>query len=275
MRRTVNTSPSSNNTQSDTICLQQARHIVNMFSQCTDADGVYGFPFLPYLLEATITIVACLTRLPTLRVHYRETVEAAFKMLTHFCKKSWVSGRMARMIFKLGDIIPRVFVTDAAYIHPMQFDSSTITDYTTSTSPHSHRLQESNNMPSLQQDMRIQSHSPSTQPPAGGIMWSMGPPQGGGGKQPAVDDQNNTPMPNNQEAQMLEDENTMQNFQLSMIADFPFELNFGNTASQAIGPSNQAGLSNKEDFPTAYRGTFDLDWLDELTSQENRYLAPS
>ncbi|PVH76619.1 hypothetical protein DL98DRAFT_387072, partial [Cadophora sp. DSE1049] len=102
-------SPSSHNVESDTMCLQQARSIISMFAQCTAADAVYGFPFLPYLLEASITILSCLTRLPNLRANYKETTEDSLRMLTQFCKKSWVSGKMARIIFKLGDIIPKIF----------------------------------------------------------------------------------------------------------------------------------------------------------------------
>lgn len=80
-----------------------------MFCQCSLADGVYGFPFLPYLLEATIVILACLTRLPNLKQIYRGTVDKAIEMLKKLYRKTWVSGKVARMIFKLGSIIPSVF----------------------------------------------------------------------------------------------------------------------------------------------------------------------
>lgn len=267
MRRAQN-STWSNNHQSDMICLQQARHIVNMFSQCTVADGVYGFPFLPYLLEVTIAILACLTRLPTLKSHYRETVQAALKMLTQFYKKSWVSGKMARIIFKLGDIIPRVFATDEVYMNQIHLGSNMRQEYGTNSSLHFQGLQEPNDMPP-RLDHRIQSHSPSTQPPAMRGMWQIDTPEGNGGKRPGIDGQNITPMPNNQAAQMSEDENTIQNFQPSLIADFPFELNFGNTASHAIAPSHQPSLNSREDFSIPFLGAFDLEWLDGLISNDN------
>jgi len=274
MKRTPDTSTWSNNLHSETICLQQARHIVNMFSQCTVTDAVHGYPFLPYLLEVTITILACLTRLPALRVHYRGTVETALEMLTQFCKKSWVSGKIARTIFKLGDIIPRVFVADAAYTDPMHFGSAPRPDHGTNTNPHSRVLQESSKMPPTQPDHRMQSHSPSNQPPAAGTMWRMDPSQGNGGQRPEVDGKVITPIPDNQAAQRLEGENTNQNFQSFMIADFPFELNFGNTVSQAIAPSRQATFNN-DDFSGLFRSAFDLDWLDELFPIDSSFLAPS
>lgn len=87
--------------------------MVNMFVQCSLKDGVYGFPYLPYLLEAAISIIACLTRIPSLKSKYRETTETAFRILKLCYTKTWVSGKIARMIFRLGEIIPRVFSSES------------------------------------------------------------------------------------------------------------------------------------------------------------------
>lgn len=261
--------------QSDMICLQNARHIVNMFSQCTVADGVYGFPFLPYLLEVTIVILACLTHLPTLKWHYRGTVQIALQMLTEFYKKSWVSGKMARIIFKLGDVIPRVFATDESYMHQIHHGSDFGLEGSSDMGLQLGGLQGPDNMPP-QQDQMTQSHSSSAQhPSAVRSMWHIETLESRGGKRLGLDGQNITPIPDSQADQMPGVESTMENPQHSMIADFPFELNFGNTALNAIAPSHQPSPNDGEDFSTTVLGGFDLEWLTSLISNDSLVSAPT
>jgi len=64
-------------------------------------------------------------------------------------------------------------------------------------------------------------------------------------------------------------------FQSSMIADFPFEMNFGNASSLAMAPATQVQGSSgneKEDFSTPFLGIMDLEWLNELLPQDDRIL---
>jgi hypothetical protein len=242
-----------------------------MFAQCSYSDGVYGFPFVGYLLEATITILACLSRIPTLKSAYRDITELALKLLNRFCKKTWVSGKMARIIYKLGDIIPRVFAN--RHIPTPLMDASNPTSPVIAT-PQPINSDGANNNPSNTTNfipdgaMLGCQHQPlSTNNP-----WHMYQPlqkkfqplgqfpqSYGSGNMNAQ----------SQASGLFNGGNDVDGagtaFQPSMIADFPFELNFGNAGLHAQGQN--------DDFSTHFLSLEDLDWVDEVVRQENRLLA--
>lgn len=278
MRRTQSSSsPCGYSIESDSICLQQARSIIGMFAQCSAADAIHGFPFLPYLLEATITILSCLTRLPNLKPIYRETAENAQRMLTQFCKKSWVSGKMARMIFKLGDIIPKIFATDQThgYLPPQGTSLGTAETNRHDNAIHHQQeilLNQSSHiyLPPLPRQSSVDTsfslnNHPTSSPDQTCRMDPSGPTA------------NHLPNHDNHESQFLGDDTFANStFESSMMVDFPFETNFGSMASHAIAPTTGAGASSavadRDDFSTPFLGTFDLEWLNELLHQENRIL---
>ncbi|KAH7419739.1 fungal-specific transcription factor domain-containing protein [Cadophora sp. MPI-SDFR-AT-0126] len=254
-------SPSSHNVESDTICLQQARSIISMFAQCTAANAVYGFPFLPYLLEATITILSCLTRLPNLRASYKETTEESVRMLTQFCKKSWISGKMARIIFKLGDIIPKIFAADRSMV---SYQVNGSTDNICASHQGDSQAHESG---SIQPHILVP-HSPNSQ--AAHSSESNWQP-----KAPTPNYNDSTTVGQGEVQFLMDDSFTDSTFESSMITDFPFEMNFGNAASHTMAPVTQVqgSLGNeKEDFSTPFLGIMDLEWLNELLPQDNRIL---
>lgn len=257
-------SPYSNSVESDTMCLQQARSIVGMFGQCTAEDAIYGFPFFPYLLEATIIILSCLTRLPNLKTAYRETTEDSLRMLTQFCKKSWVSGKTARIIFKLGDIIPKMFAVDRNDDHLPASQSGNLP-------PPQGAAHNYNNIPTRENSGDSSLVMVSTSPnnysaPSSDLSWR---------RNAHTSDPNILPHENPQFP--TDDSFADSNFHSSMIADFPFEMNFGNAVNHAVGAATNhagglSGTAEKDDFSTPFLGTMDLEWLNELLPQENRIM---
>ncbi|KAL3418179.1 fungal specific transcription factor domain-containing protein [Phlyctema vagabunda] len=266
MRRCQNTAVNSTNVESNTICLHQARFIINMFAQCSLKDGVYGFPFLPYLLEATITMLACLTRLPSLRTNYRDTAQKAVKMLNQFYKKTWVSGKMARMIFKLGDILTQVLSAHSgsgprpSEVGSMQATSGRSiprkpaqeTGFTSQRISDKSRQQVLQNDPASLPDFTFH-NSESTQVVNRSTLDSSSQ------YEPSI----------HQPGALIYEANSAEaDMQTSMIADFPFELDFGNLASQAVGPGNNQGLQTEiEDFSTPFFGVYNMEWAEEFLSR--------
>jgi hypothetical protein len=248
--------------EAETICLQRARQIVDMFGQCSLADGVYGFPFLPHLLEATILMLACLTRLPYLKPAYRDTVDVAIEMLKKLYRKTWVSGKVARIISKLGDIIPQVFSSSRTIESPL---SQTATNRMTSIE-HSNQARNLNGSESIARMMGNYVHSPPvTAHTHSQHAWDAN-------NSAATESTFHEQYRQNMLDQHIFPDNHSANLDFQ-FDDFPFELDLGSAVSQnsllhtysvkgaEIGMNGLSGQS---------LDAYNMDWLQNLVAQDGR-----
>lgn len=257
---------------SATICLQHARTIVEMFAQSSPSDGVYGFPYLPYLFEATITILACLTKLPHLKESYRLTTESGLNMLNQFSKKTWVSGKMARMIYKLNYIAPHLLSTDQRSTHG-SFRSSLVGSSCTTVPDCG--VSGKKNAVSTRTDLEM-TPMPTQQHPVetNGLGSDTFAPQSNITGDVVMDP--NQPMSlvqSMEERPVRPEDDMMASFQPSMIADLPFEFQFGNNSSQRLPHSTY--ITGDNDNIGQIFGHHDIDWLDRMISQDASFMDSS
>ncbi|KAH7089245.1 fungal-specific transcription factor domain-containing protein [Paraphoma chrysanthemicola] len=260
----------ANDIEAEAICLRQARCIVDMFAQCSLADGVYGFPFLPYLLESTIVMLACLTRLPYLKQAYRKTIESAMDMLMKFYRKTWVSGKVARIIFQLSKIIPHVFAGTNAV--------------PSNTAPKAHDMTrtESENIGFFNEGAPVTSETLPANPanrhfrtPSDAWVQNNRPQDVWHAKRPEP----NVPTFRHDyhenfsiEQSVPEHDQAEFSFQFD---DFPFELGLTNTAPQnpvLPGHNNLRSSVRPEVSAGQSVDAYNMDWLQELIGQDGRNL---
>ncbi|OBT75482.1 hypothetical protein VF21_04902 [Pseudogymnoascus sp. 05NY08] len=257
---------------SASMCIQDAKTIVGMSAQCSPSDGVYGFPFLAYLLEATITILACLSKLPHLKERYRSIVESALKMLNQWFKKTWVSGKTARMIYKLNYLIPRLFMptqTSApqTVLKPLVEPSYTINQSSHHNNFYHHGSISTNSLQPLNYTM--------TALPAGSPTWLALDTTNRSDAEAASSNTTQTAMgslqidpPSNGAS-----DDMFGNFQSSMIEDFPFELQLGNSAAQVLAQPYTAYTAPQDESMCQWIGNNNVDWLDKLVLQDTWFPA--
>jgi hypothetical protein len=90
--------------ENEVICMRLAQSIIEDFSNVAEDHPKYTFPFLHYLTSATIIALGLIIKQSSFKHTYGElTLEAARSLKKH-CRKTWVSGRMARAVWKLNQM---------------------------------------------------------------------------------------------------------------------------------------------------------------------------
>jgi hypothetical protein len=85
-------------------CMRLAQSIFEDFSNVPEDHPKYTFPFLHYLTSATIIALGLIIKQGSFKHTYGKlTLEAARSLKKH-CRKTWVSGRMARALWKLNQM---------------------------------------------------------------------------------------------------------------------------------------------------------------------------
>ncbi|KAH7061959.1 fungal-specific transcription factor domain-containing protein [Paraphoma chrysanthemicola] len=260
----------ANDIEAEATCLRQARCIVDMFAQCSLVDGVYGFPFLPYLLESTIVMLACLTRLPYLKQTYRKTIESAMDMLMKLYRKTWVSGKVARIIFQLSKIIPHVFA------------GTNTAQSTTAPKAHGSAQTETENIaflderaPATAEPLPANPASRHFRSPSDAWVHNNQPQDVWHAKrvEPNVPTFQHDYRRNSSIVQSFPDQDQADfSFQFD---DFPFELGLSNTAPQnpvLPGHNNFRSSVRPELSGDQSIDAYNMDWLQELIGQDGRNL---
>lgn len=237
-----------------------------MFGQCSLADGVYGFPFLPHLLEATIIILACLTRLPYLKPAYRLTVDVAIEMLRKLYRKTWVSGKVARIISKLGDIIPQVFSTSSTIESPLSQTVLTQRVMLVDKNNHTASSLEAEKATPVARMVGNYDHSPpATTHAQPQNMWDAN------NLAPKESTFHQQFRQNLLGPQIFPDDHSA-NLDIQ-FDDFPFELDLGNAVSQnSLMPTY--GVKGTENGINGVGGqsldAYNMDWLQDLVAHDGR-----
>ncbi|KAJ5638151.1 hypothetical protein N7490_008030 [Penicillium lividum] len=90
--------------ENEVICMRIAQSIFDDFNRMPEQHPKYTFPFLHYLTNATIIALGLIIRQPSFKQAYGElTMKAAGSLLEH-CRKTWVSGKMTRTVWKLNQM---------------------------------------------------------------------------------------------------------------------------------------------------------------------------
>ncbi|EKG16043.1 Transcription factor fungi [Macrophomina phaseolina MS6] len=92
----------------EVMCIQLAHSIISQFSQIPDDYPKFMFPFIHYLLNATIISFALIIKEPLFRRTYGAPTILAAHTLRNYCTKTWVSGKLVRTVLRLNHMINAV-----------------------------------------------------------------------------------------------------------------------------------------------------------------------
>ncbi|CAL5869127.1 uncharacterized protein PFLUO_LOCUS3355 [Penicillium psychrofluorescens] len=105
LHRTLSHQQSSSETiENEVMCMNLARSIIEDFSNVPEEHPKYTFPFLQYLTGATITALGLIIKQPSFKSAYGDLTLEAARSLENHCRMTWVSGRMARAVWKLNQM---------------------------------------------------------------------------------------------------------------------------------------------------------------------------
>jgi hypothetical protein len=100
--------------ENEVICMRVAQSIFDDFNSMPEQHPKYTFPFLHYLTNATIIALGLIIKQSSFKRAYGQLTLKAARSLWDHCRKTWVSGRMARTVWRLNKM------ADATISHPRE-----------------------------------------------------------------------------------------------------------------------------------------------------------
>ncbi|GLA93313.1 hypothetical protein AtubIFM57143_010663 [Aspergillus tubingensis] len=82
-------------------CMQIANGIIEEVSQFPEEKAIFTFPFIHYLIGATITSLGLILKENTFKAAYGGATVHAVRLLESYCTKTWVSGKLIRVVSRL------------------------------------------------------------------------------------------------------------------------------------------------------------------------------
>lgn len=98
----------------EVMCIQLAHSIIGQFSQIPDDYPKFMFPFIHYLLNATVISFALIVKEPLFRATYGTPTVLAVQTLRNYCTKTWVSGKLIRTVLRLNHMVTAVLGDDTS-----------------------------------------------------------------------------------------------------------------------------------------------------------------
>lgn len=95
-------------------CMRVTQSIFDDFNSMPEQHPKYTFPFLHYLTNATIIALGLIIKQSSFKRDYGQLTLKAARSLWDHCRKTWVSGKMARTVWKLNQM------ADATLSHPSE-----------------------------------------------------------------------------------------------------------------------------------------------------------
>lgn len=86
-------------------CARLACQIIDDFHKIPTHYPKYTFPFVHYVTSATVIVYDIVIKYPTSKDAYRESLLTALQMLKVCYRRTWISGKMIRIISKMNTII--------------------------------------------------------------------------------------------------------------------------------------------------------------------------
>ncbi|KAL3474865.1 fungal-specific transcription factor domain-containing protein [Aspergillus californicus] len=108
---TTTSNPRQPAQENDIICIKLTSSIISEFNQAVEDTGAsfaFTFPFLHYLISAAIISLGLILKEPVLKTTYGPTPLRAVELLEAFCRKTWVSGKLIRIVSRLREIARKV-----------------------------------------------------------------------------------------------------------------------------------------------------------------------
>lgn len=98
--------PSTHDTiTNEAVCAQLSSSIIDVFDKVPTNYPKYGFPFISYVMSATMILVSIVTKNPKLKDRYRKSIISAVQSMLYYCRKTWVSGKTIRTVSKLNRMV--------------------------------------------------------------------------------------------------------------------------------------------------------------------------
>lgn len=92
--------------------MQIANRIIEEVSQFPEEKAIFTFPFIHYLIGATITSLGLIMKENTFRAAYGGATVQAVRLLESYCTKTWVSGKLIRVVSRLRHMVSRLLKED-------------------------------------------------------------------------------------------------------------------------------------------------------------------
>ncbi|GLA85016.1 hypothetical protein AtubIFM56815_009239 [Aspergillus tubingensis] len=93
-------------------CMQIANGIIEEVSQFPEEKAIFTFPFIHYLIGATITSLGLILKENTFKAAYGGATVHAVRLLESYCTKTWVSGKLIRVVSSLRHMASRLLKDD-------------------------------------------------------------------------------------------------------------------------------------------------------------------
>ncbi|RAK96852.1 uncharacterized protein BO80DRAFT_505114 [Aspergillus ibericus CBS 121593] len=87
--------------ENEVTCMQIADTLIEEFAQIPEEKAVYTFPFIHYLIGATIVSLGLILKESTFKSAYGRATLHAVQLLESYCSKTWVSGKLIRIVSRL------------------------------------------------------------------------------------------------------------------------------------------------------------------------------
>lgn len=94
--------------ENELISFQIARELIKECLEIPLEQVVFTYPFLHYLISATIVFIALIIKEPTYKDRYGDVTLHVIEVLEAYCHRTWVSGKLIRTVLKLSQITSRV-----------------------------------------------------------------------------------------------------------------------------------------------------------------------
>lgn len=100
--------------ENEVVCMRVAQSVFDDFNGMPEQHPKYTFPFLHYVTNATIIALGLIIKQPSFKRAYGQLTLKATRSLWDHCRKTWVSGKMERTVWKLNQM------ADAALSQPSE-----------------------------------------------------------------------------------------------------------------------------------------------------------
>ncbi|PYI03430.1 hypothetical protein BO78DRAFT_374896 [Aspergillus sclerotiicarbonarius CBS 121057] len=87
--------------ENEVTCMQIASTLIEEFAQIPEEKAVFTFPFIHYLIGATIVSLGLILKESTFKAAYGGATLHAVQLLESYCNKTWVSGKLIRVVSRL------------------------------------------------------------------------------------------------------------------------------------------------------------------------------
>ncbi|KPM37966.1 hypothetical protein AK830_g8612 [Neonectria ditissima] len=96
-----------------TACASLATGILSAHQNIKDNGLKYGFALSHYVTSCTMVMLGLVSKEPGFNRRYGDLVLAATHSLNVYCRKSWVSGKMTRLVSRLTQLVQRTLANNA------------------------------------------------------------------------------------------------------------------------------------------------------------------